>query len=117
MCASSYDGGRKTKGVIKIIKDLDVSVSNHDLLIVEDILDSGLTLDSIMKLLGNRKPKSVKICALIDKPDKRQVDIKPDYKCLEIPDEFIVGYGFDYQERYRNLPFIGVLKQSVYDRS
>ncbi|MDR1467220.1 MAG: hypoxanthine phosphoribosyltransferase [Oscillospiraceae bacterium] len=117
MCASSYDGGCKTKGVIKIVKDLDISVCNHDLLIVEDILDSGLTLQSIMNLLKNRNPKSIKICTLLDKPTKRQVDIIPDYRCLEVPDEFIVGYGFDYQERYRNLPFIGVLKQSVYENS
>ncbi|MDR3178673.1 MAG: hypoxanthine phosphoribosyltransferase [Oscillospiraceae bacterium] len=115
MCASSYEGGFKTKGVVKITKDIDISVCGYDLLIVEDILDSGLTLSYILSFLKNKKPKSIKICTLFDKPSRRQADVEADYKCFEIPDEFIVGYGFDYKEKYRNLPFIGVLKKDVYE--
>ncbi|MDR0738544.1 MAG: hypoxanthine phosphoribosyltransferase [Oscillospiraceae bacterium] len=113
MCASSYEGGIKTSGVVKITKDIDIEISNYDLLIVEDILDSGITLNAIIELLKNRNPRTMKICALFDNPSKRQANITPDYKCLDIPDEFIVGYGLDYKERYRNLPFVGTLKKEV----
>lgn len=114
MCVSSYGNGAKTSGVVKIIKDLDNDLAGMDLLLVEDILDSGMTLEYIKKLLLGRNPNSVKICTLLDKPERRKADIVPDYKGFEVPDEFVVGYGLDYAEKYRNLPYIGVLKPSVY---
>ncbi len=114
MCVSSYGSGVKTSGVVKIIKDLDNDLAGMDLLLVEDILDSGMTLEYIKKLLLGRNPNSVKICTLLDKPERRKADIVPDYKGFEVPDEFVVGYGLDYAEKYRNLPYIGVLKPSVY---
>lgn len=114
MCVSSYGSGVKTSGVVKIIKDLDNDLAGMDLLLVEDILDSGMTLEYIKKLLLGRNPNSVKICTLLDKPERRKADIVADYKGFEVPDEFVVGYGLDYAEKYRNLPYIGVLKPSVY---
>lgn len=114
MSVSSYGNGVKTSGVVKIIKDLDSPLSGKDLLIVEDILDSGMTLSYLKEILEARDPSSVKIATLLDKPDRRKVDIKPDYTCFTVPDEFVVGYGLDYAERYRNLPYIGVLKPEVY---
>ena len=114
MCVSSYGSGAKTSGVVKIIKDLDNDLAGMDLLLVEDILDSGMTLEYIKKLLLGRNPNSVKICTLLDKPERRKADIAADYKGFEVPDEFVVGYGLDYAEKYRNLPYIGVLKPSVY---
>ena len=114
MCVSSYGNGAKTSGVVKIIKDLDNDLAGMDLLLVEDILDSGMTLEYIKKLLLGRNPNSVKICTLLDKPERRKADIVPNYKGFEVPDEFVVGYGLDYAEKYRNLPYIGVLKPSVY---
>lgn len=114
MSVSSYGNGVKTSGVVKIIKDLDSPLSGKDLLIVEDILDSGMTLSYLKEILEARNPSSVRIATLLDKPDRRKVDIKPDYTCFTVPDEFVVGYGLDYAERYRNLPYIGVLKPEVY---
>lgn len=114
MSVSSYGGGTKTSGVVKIMKDLDINLEGRDLLIVEDILDSGLTLSYIKSLLLERKPNSIKLCTLLDKPERRKADIKADYIGFAVPDEFVVGYGLDYNEKYRNLPYIGVLKPCVY---
>lgn len=114
MAVSSYGSGTKSSGVVKIIKDLDVSIEGKDLLIVEDILDSGRTLNYIREILLARNPKSIKICTLFDKPERREVDLYADYIGSGVPNEFIVGYGLDYDEYYRNLPYIGVLKSSVY---
>ena len=114
MSVSSYNGGVKSSGIVKIIKDLDIQLEGYDLLVVEDILDSGMTLSYILKILSARKPKSIKICTLLDKPEQRKSDVKADYVGCVIPDEFVVGYGLDYQEKYRNLPFIGILKPEVY---
>ena len=104
MSVSSYGSGVKTSGVVKIVKDLDIPLAGYDLLVVEDILDSGMTLSYILEVLEARGPKSVKLCTLLDKPDRRKVNIKPDYVGCEVPDEFVVGYGLDYDEKYRNLP-------------
>lgn len=114
MCVSSYGKGMKTSGAVKIIKDLDIPLEGYDILIVEDILDSGVTLNYLMGLLLSRNPNSIRICTLLDKPCRRQVEVKPEYVGFEVPDEFVVGYGLDYIEKYRNLPFIGVLKPKVY---
>lgn len=114
MAASSYGAGTDTKGSVKILKDLDIDVSGFDILIVEDILDSGVTLSNIIKLLESRKARSVKVCALLSKPERRRVEVPLAYVGFEVPDEFVVGYGLDYSEKYRNLPFIGVLKEEVY---
>lgn len=114
MAASSYGAGTETKGSVKILKDLDIDVSGFDILIVEDILDSGVTLSNIIKLLESRKARSVKVCALLSKPERRRVEVPLAYVGFEVPDEFVVGYGLDYSEKYRNLPFIGVLKEEVY---
>lgn len=114
MAVSSYGSGTKSSGVVKIIKDLDKSIEGKDLLIVEDILDSGNTLFYLKEILSARKPNSIKICTLVDKPERREADIVADYIGDSVPNEFIVGYGLDYDEYYRNLPFIGVLKESVY---
>ncbi len=116
MSVSSYGSGAKTSGVVKIIKDLDIELAGRDLLIVEDILDSGLTLSYIKKILLERGPRSIKICTLLDKPERRKADIFADYSGFEVPDEFVVGYGLDFAEKYRNLPYIGVLKPSVYEK-
>lgn len=115
MSVSSYGAGVKSTGVVKIIKDLDIPIQGYDVLIVEDILDSGLTLHYIMKMLTSRNPNSIKICTLLDKPYSRKVDVKTDYHGFEIPDKFVVGYGLDFAEKYRNLPFVGVLKPEVYE--
>ena len=114
MAVSSYGSGTKSSGVVKIIKDLDSSIEGKDLLIVEDILDSGRTLNYIKEILLARNPKSIRICTLFDKPERRDVDLYADYISSKVPNEFIVGYGLDYNEYYRNLPYIGVLKESVY---
>lgn len=116
MCVSSYGAGIKTSGVVKIVKDLNLELKNFDLLIIEDILDSGMTLSYLKKTLALRGPKTIKICALLDKPERRQADIKADYVGFTVPDEFVVGYGLDYDEKYRNLPYIGVLKPAVYEK-
>ena len=114
MVVSSYGSGTKSSGVVKILKDLDTHLEGYDVLIVEDILDSGRTLQYIIELLRGRHPNSVRICTLFDKPEGRQVPIFADYVGLPVPNEFIVGYGLDYDELYRNLPYIGILKPEVY---
>lgn len=114
MSVSSYQSGAKTSGVVKIVKDLDINLEGRDLLIVEDILDSGMTLSYIKAILLERKPNSIRLCTLLDKPERRQANITADYKGFDVPDEFVVGYGLDYAERYRGLPYIGILKSSVY---
>ena len=115
MAVSSYGSGAKTSGVVKILKDLDKSIEGKDLLIVEDILDSGKTLNYLTEILMARNPNSIKICTLFDKPERREVNIYADYIGTKVPNEFIVGYGLDYNEYYRNLPYIGALKRSVYE--
>ena len=116
MSVSSYGSGTKTSGVVKIIKDLDTEVvEGADLLIVEDILDSGVTLEYLIKILSARNPKSVKICTLLDKPERRKANVYADYSGAQIPDAFVVGYGLDFNEKYRNLPFVGALKPAVYE--
>ena len=114
MVVSSYGAGVKSSGVVKIIKDLDVALEGKDILIIEDILDSGLTLNYIKELLQSRNPASIKIAALLDKPSRRKVDLQADYVGFVVPDEFVIGYGLDFDEKYRNLPYIGVLKPEVY---
>jgi len=114
MAVSSYGAGTKSSGVVRILKDLDTPVEGYDLLLVEDILDSGNTLYYLRELLSDRCPNSIRIATLLDKPSRRVADIKADYLGFEIRDEFVVGYGLDYNEIYRNLPFIGILKPSVY---
>jgi hypoxanthine phosphoribosyltransferase len=116
MSVSSYGAGVKSSGVVKIIKDLDIPLQGYDVLIVEDILDSGLTLHYIIEILKSRNPHSIKICTLLDKPYSRQADVKTDYHGFDIPDKFVVGYGLDFAEKYRNLPFVGVLKPEVYEK-
>lgn len=116
MMVSSYGAGVKTSGVVKIIKDIDIDPLDFDILIVEDILDSGLTLSYLKDLLVQRNASSIHIATLLDKPARRVADIKPDYTCFEVPDEFVVGYGLDYAEKYRNLPYVGVLKPEVYEK-
>ena len=110
MSVSSYGDGTKSSGVVKIAKDLDETLEGKDVLIVEDIIDSGRTLYYLMDILAKRKPKSMKLCTLLDKPEKREKDVRVDYVGFNIPDEFVVGYGLDYAQRYRNLPFIGVVE-------
>ena len=114
MSISSYGNEFKTSGQVKIIKDLDRDIEGYDLLIIEDILDSGLTLSYLTKLLKARNPKSIRICTLLDKPARRKSDVVPDYRGFEIPDEFVFGYGLDYLQKYRNVPYIGILKPSMY---
>lgn len=114
MVVSSYGSSTESSGIVKIIKDLDLNLNGLDLLIVEDILDTGRTLSSLIDILKMRKPNSVKICTFLDKPERRLADIEADYVGARVPDEFVVGYGLDYDERYRNLPYVGVLKPSVY---
>lgn len=115
MVVSSYGGGNTmTTGLVKIIKDLDSDLSGKDVLIVEDILDTGVTLSKLVPMLKMRNPNSVKICAILDKPERRKADIHADYLGFQVPDEFVVGYGLDYDEKYRNLPYVGVLKPEIY---
>lgn len=115
MDVSSYGNSTRSTGEVKIIKDLNTSVEGRDVLIVEDIIDSGLTLKYLVDLLRHRRAKSLKIVTLLDKPHNRQVELKPDLTGFVIPDEFVVGYGLDYAEKYRNLPYIGILKPEVYN--
>lgn len=115
MSVSSYTGA-KTTGIVKFKKDLDVSPIGRDILIVEDILDSGITLSYLKKVLEDRQAASIKICTLLDKPENRQADITADYIGKAVPNEFVVGYGLDYDERFRNLPFVGILHPSVYEK-
>ena len=114
MVVCSYGCGVKSSGVVKIVKDLDVPLAGKDILIVEDILDSGLTLSYIKELLESRGPRSIRIATLLDKPSRRKVDLQADYIGFSVPDEFVIGYGLDYDEKYRNLPYIGILKPEVY---
>ena len=114
MVLSSYGSGTTSTGSVKIVKDIDLPLEGKDVLIVEDILDTGFTLNFLVDLLKSRNPKSIEICTLLDKPDRRKVEISAKYTGRKIPDEFVVGYGLDYDEKYRNLPFIGVLKPEVY---
>ena len=116
MCVSSYGSGTESSGVVKIIKDLDINLHGLDLLIVEDILDSGKTLHYITKMLSDRGTASIRIATLLDKPERRAAPLTPDYCCFTVPDEFVVGYGLDYDEKFRNLPYIGVLKPEVYTK-
>ena len=114
ICVSSYGSGTESKGRINLIKDVSQSVEGLDVLIVEDIIDSGNTLSFILKYFEAKGANSVKICTLLSKPDRRVVEIPVDYVGAEIPDEFVIGYGLDYAEKYRNLPYVGILKRSVY---
>lgn len=116
MAVSSYGNATESTGVVKILKDLDRDIEGEHVLIVEDIVDSGLTLKYLKDILLTRNPASVKVCTLLDKPARRKENIKPDYLGYEVPDEFIVGYGIDYAERYRNLPYVGILKREVYEK-
>lgn len=109
MAVSSYGASTVSSGEVKIVKDLDTNISGRHVIIVEDILDSGITLSNLQKLLAARHPASVRICTMFNKPLRRKADIVPDYVGLEVPDEFIVGYGLDYDERYRNLPDVCIL--------
>ena len=110
MCVSSYGSGTVSSGRVKIIKDLDENIEGKHVLIAEDIVDSGNTLSTLIKILQVRKPASIRLCTLLDKPERRVVDIKADYSCFEIPDKFVVGYGLDYNQHYRNLPYVGVVE-------
>lgn len=110
MSVSSYGGDTKSSGVIKIVKDLDDSIKDKEVIVVEDIVDSGRTLSYLLKMLNDRGPKSLALCTLLDKPDRRVVDVEVNYTGFQIPDEFVVGYGLDYDQRYRNLPYIGIVK-------
>ncbi len=116
MAVSSYGAATSSSGVVRILKDLDEDVENKHVLIVEDIIDSGLTLNYLMENLWSRKPASIKICTLLNKPDRRKVEVPIAYNGFTIPDYFVVGYGLDFAERYRNLPFIGVLRPEAYQK-
>jgi hypoxanthine phosphoribosyltransferase len=114
MAVSSYGSGTKSSGVVRILKDLDKDITGRNVLIVEDIIDSGLTLSWLMSNLGSRGPASVEVCTLLRKPEAAQVDVPVRYVGFDIPNEFVIGYGLDYAERYRNLPFVGTLAPHVY---
>ena len=110
MSVSSYGGDTKSSGVVKIVKDLDEALQDKNVIVVEDIVDSGRTLSYLLEMLQDRKPASLRLCTLLDKPERRVTDVKVDYTGFNIPDEFVVGYGLDYDQRYRNLPYIGVVE-------
>ena len=114
MAVSSYGTSTSSSGVVRILKDLDESIENRHLLIVEDIIDTGLTLNYLLENLKSRGPASVKVCTFLDKPERRKVGINPDYCGYPIPDEFVVGYGLDFAEKYRNLPFVAILDPAAY---
>ena len=114
MVASSYGSGTKSTGAVKILKDLDYDISGKHLILIEDIIDTGTTMDYLLKYCVGRGAKSVKLCSLLSKPSRRRVDINPDYVGFIVPDEFLVGYGLDFAGKYRNLPYIGVLKPEIY---
>ena len=116
MAVSSYGCGTTSTGCLQVKKDLTTDIAGRDVLIVEDIIDSGNTLYNLKKLLNSRSPSSVNIVTLLDKPQRREVPMEPEYTCFVIEDEFVVGYGMDYAEEYRNLPYIGVLKRCVYEK-
>ena len=115
LAVSSYGSSTRSSGSVKIIKDIDIDLAGYDVLLVEDILDSGRTLDYVSKMLSARGANSISIVTLLDKPERRVVDLKPDYVGADVPDEFVVGYGLDYDQKYRNLPYIGALKRSIYE--
>lgn len=110
MSVSSYGDGTQSSGIVKIAKDLDESLEGKDVILIEDIIDSGRTLYYLLDVLAQRKPASLKLCTLLDKPDRRVKDVKVDYIGFQIPDEFVVGYGLDYAQKYRNLPYIGIVE-------
>lgn len=114
MVVSSYHGGKESSGTVKIIKDIDTDVSGRDVIFIEDIIDTGRTLKELKDLFALRKASSIKIATLLDKPEGRVVEISADYSCFTIPNEFVVGFGLDYDENYRNLPYVGILKEVVY---
>ena len=114
MAVSSYGNNTSTSGEVRVLKDLDSKLEGKDVLIVEDILDSGVTLAYLKKMLSARNPRSIRIATLLDKPERRKADVRADYVGAVVPDRFIVGYGLDYAEQYRNLPYIGVLKPEIY---
>ena len=116
MVVSSYHGGTQSSGEVKIVKDIDVSIKDRDILIVEDIVDTGITLNTIVKLLKHRGARSVEIACLLNKEARRVVPVDVKYTGFFIPDEFVIGFGLDYNEMYRNLPYVGVLKEEVYQR-
>jgi hypoxanthine phosphoribosyltransferase len=117
MAVSSYGASTRSSGTVRIIKDIDISIEDRDVIVVEDIIDTGLTLQYLMANLESRKPRSLRICTLLDKPSRRKVKIQADYNGFTIPDAFVVGYGLDYAEKYRNLPYIGSLKAEIYQGS
>lgn len=116
MSISSYGCSHKTSGEVRLLKDLNESIEDKDVIIVEDIVDTGLTLSYLKESLMSRKPASMKVCCLLDKPERRKVDLKADYVGFTIPNEFVVGYGLDYSQQYRHLPYIGILDPSVYTK-
>jgi hypoxanthine phosphoribosyltransferase len=113
MAISSYGGSTDSSGVVRILKDLDINIRDRDVLVVEDIIDSGLTLQYLMRNLGSREPASLEVCALMTKPARREIEIPVRYVGFEIPNRFVIGYGLDFAERYRNLPYVGVLNERV----
>lgn len=115
MDVSSYGSGTKTTGAVKIEKDLDGDIGGKHVLLVEDIVDSGVTLSYVRELLSDRRPASLRICTILNKPSRRRVEVPVEYIGFDIPDEFVVGYGLDYAQKHRNLPYVGVLKRSVYE--
>ena len=116
LAVSSYGGDTRSSGVVKIVKDIDIELEDYDVLLVEDILDSGRTLSYVCDMLRTRRPASIRVATLLDKPERRVVDLKADYVGTSVPDEFVVGYCLDFDQRYRNLPYIGQLKRSVYEK-
>jgi len=114
IAVSSYGASTTSSGIVRIIKDIDLSIENENVLVIEDIVDTGLTLKYLMETLRSRRPASLKSCVLLDKPYRRKTEIVPDYKGFNIPDHFVVGYGLDFAQRFRNLPMIAVLKPEVY---
>lgn len=116
MAVSSYGAQADSSGIVRILKDLDSSIEGKHVLIIEDIIDSGQTLSYLIKNLTERKPASIQLCTLMNKPERRKVELPVKYVGFEIPNEFVVGYGLDYAERYRNLPYLGILKRSVYEK-
>lgn len=116
MVVSSYHGGTTSSGEVKILKDVDTNVEGRDIIFIEDIIDTGRTLKYLRDMFKYRQAKSVKIATLFDKPEGRVVDIDADYVCYDVPNEFIVGFGLDYAENYRNLPYVGVLKEEIYSK-
>ncbi len=115
LAVSSYGSGTRSSGAVKIVKDIDIDLAGYDVLLVEDILDSGRTLDYVCRMLQTRGASSISVCTLLDKPERRVVDLTPDYVGCSVPDEFVVGYGLDFDQKYRNLPYIGSLKREIYE--